>query len=76
MAALKELRITDPYLLKKLEALRTITGDRCSAKIAGRMLIERMAQIELHGTALPNHFGTQPVGPIDARSTGMASAVA
>lgn len=54
MAAAKDVRITDPVLLRRIEAHRVAAGDRSSTKTAARLLIERMTQLE--GT--PNKFAT------------------
>ncbi len=77
MGAFKAVRITDPYVLGKIEEIRKATGERTGSRTAARMILERVGQVELTGFAsAASHFGIQPIAPTDARSSGMASAVA
>lgn len=74
MAAVKDVRITDPYLLQQIEKHRIAAGDKSSTKTAARLLIQRMTEIESQGRFVGS--GTQPSTDHDAHSSGMASAVA
>jgi hypothetical protein len=43
------VRITDKYLLKRIESLREQNGESTATTTARRLLVERLAQLELIG---------------------------
>jgi hypothetical protein len=42
---LTEIRITDPYVIRLVEAEQKKTGEKTATKTAGRLLIERFAAL-------------------------------
>lgn len=41
-----DLRITDPHLISLVESEREKRGDSTATKTAGRLIVERLAQLE------------------------------
>lgn len=71
-----DARITDPYLLQQLEDEREARGDSTVTKTAGRLITERLAQLELNrrSDSADNRrpetsvMGNQPISENDARN--------
>ncbi len=43
----KDIRITDPYLKQLIERVRRKSGESTPTRTASRLIIERLAQLEL-----------------------------
>jgi hypothetical protein len=43
----KDIRITDPYVRRRVEAARRRAGESTSTKTAARLILERLAQVEM-----------------------------
>jgi hypothetical protein len=65
MKPVKHIRISDPYVIERVELIRMGSNEPTASKAAGRLIIERAAEIlERPATTLT---GTQPISDSDAR---------
>lgn len=52
----KDARITDPYVKRRLDAVRRQSGESTITKTAARLVLERIAQLEVQGEVQPERL--------------------
>jgi hypothetical protein len=57
----KDIRITDPYLKQLIERVRRKSGESTPTRTASRLIVERLAQLELMDKSEVAKHQTDPV---------------
>jgi hypothetical protein len=59
--SVSDIRITDPYLVRQISAEQEKQGDATATKTAGRLILERLRELELERKVMaPSEHASSP----------------